>query len=172
MNIILIGYMGSGKSTIGQNLSQTLNLDFLDLDNYIEEAEGASISDLFSTKGEIYFRKIENRYLKEIIRNENVVISLGGGTPCYGNNMQIINEATNIKSLYLKASIPTLVDRLFNERAMRPMIAHLNTKDEMTEFIGKHLFERSYFYNQADATLTIDKKSVEEISAAIVMELF
>jgi shikimate kinase len=172
MTIILIGYMGSGKSTIGQKLSEILKFDFLDLDMYIQNKEGKSIPELFVSKGEIYFRKIESHYLGAVIAKEHMVVSLGGGTPCYGNNMTAINNLANVKSIYLKASIPDLVERLFNERAERPLISHLKNKDELTEFIGKHLFERSFFYSQADITISVDGKPVDEIIADIVTKLF
>ncbi|MEO6347281.1 MAG: shikimate kinase [Aquaticitalea sp.] len=172
MTIFLIGYMGSGKSTIGNQLSKVLKFDFVDLDAYIEEKEGMSISELFQSKGEIYFRKIENRYLEDIVRLEYTVVSLGGGTPCYGNNMKMITATTNVKSIYLKSSIPTLIERLKQEKYNRPMISHLKTEEELTEFIGKHLFERTQFYNQSDLTLVIDKKSINEIVGELVMQLF
>lgn len=172
MTIILIGYMGSGKSTIGQKLSELLKLDFIDLDTYIQNKEGESIPELFKTRGEIYFRKIENQYLGEVLSMKNAIISLGGGTPCYGDNMQSINTTTTSKSIYLKASIPNLVERLYNERAERPLIAHLTNKNELSEFIGKHLFERSFFYSQADVTVAVDGKTVNKIMEDIVMELF
>ncbi len=172
MIVILIGYMGSGKSTIGQKLSKIVHMEFVDLDNYIQEKEGQTISELFQNKGEIYFRKIESLYLQDVLGKDNLVVSLGGGTPCYGQNMQNITSAVNAKSIYLKASIPLLTERLQKEKSDRPMISHLKTDDELIEFIGKHLFERSAFYRQADITLFVDNKSVDEIVEAIVLELF
>ena len=172
MNIFFIGYMGSGKSTLGLKLSELLKYDYLDLDAYIQNKEGLSILEIFKTKGEIHFRKIESKYLKEVLLLEKTIVSLGGGTPCYGNNMEMISASLNSKSVYLKSSIPNLVERLFNERASRPLIAHLNNKDELTEFIGKHLFERSVYYSQADITISIDNKSINVILEELVMELF
>ncbi len=172
MIIILIGYMGSGKSTIGQKLSETLHMDYLDLDAYIEKKEALTISELFRAKGEIYFRKIESHYLKDVLSKDDLIVSLGGGTPCYGTNMQLIASAANVKSIYLKASIPQLTERLRKEKKDRPLISHLNTDEELVEFIGKHLFERSIYYSQAEITLSVDKKSVNDIVEAIVMELF
>lgn len=172
MTIILIGYMGSGKTTIGQKLSEILKYDFLDLDAYIQNKEGKSIPELFKTKGEIYFRKIESNYLKEVLNKKDSIISLGGGTPCYGSNMEVIKASNDSTAIYLKASLPNLVERLFDERAKRPLIAHLKSKNELTEFIGKHLFERSAFYSQADRTISVDSRSVDSLVEDIVMALF
>ncbi|WP_053978386.1 shikimate kinase [Mangrovimonas xylaniphaga] len=162
--IFLIGYMGSGKTSIGAKLAEILNCKFLDLDAFIEEREEMSVKMLFKLKGEIYFRKAETKYLQEIIdQNEPIIVSLGGGTPCYGNNMERVLSATDIKSVYLKATIPTLAERLFTEKEQRPLIAHLNSKELLIEFIGKHLFERSPFYSQSEVTILTDGKSIDEI---------
>ena len=158
MNLILIGYMGSGKSTLGRKLAKTLNYPFIDLDNYIEEKEELSILELFKTKGEIYFRKKEHEYLKDILEQQkDVVIALGGGTPCYANNMELIKEDLTATSIYFKAGIKELVGRLKHERAKRPLLDRFTTDDELAEFIGKHLFERAFYYNQADIVINVDK---------------
>lgn len=172
MIIFLIGYMGSGKSTIGQKLSTILKYEFVDLDTYIQDKEGKSIPELFKSRGEIYFRKIENQYLKEVLILDSAVVSLGGGTPCYGNNMDIIKSTNDTKSIYLKASIPQLAERLMKEKNNRPLISHIKNPEGLTEFIGKHLFERSVFYSQANITISVDSKSINEIVEEIVMELF
>ncbi|WGK63913.1 shikimate kinase [Croceiramulus getboli] len=170
-NILLLGYMGSGKSTIGQLLARELNCPFTDFDAYLEEQEQLSIRELFEAKGEIYFRKLEMEHLKRLLDlTAGQVISLGGGTPCYGSNMALIN-ASNHLNIYLKAGIPVLVDRLWNEREQRPLLQHQDSQDKLSEFVGKHLFERSYYYNQAQYTIAIDGKSpkevVEEIQALL-----
>lgn len=164
MIIILMGYMASGKSTYGKILSNKLNYSFIDLDDYIEEKESLSVSRIFKTKGEIYFRKKETEYLNALLKNEtNLILSLGGGTPCYGNNMDAILKAENVVSVYLKASIKTLINNLKDEKSQRPLIADIKTDELLAEFIGKHLFERAYFYNQADKIVDTDNKSVEDI---------
>lgn len=164
MIIILMGYMASGKSTYGKILSNKLNYSFIDLDDYIEEKESLSVSRIFKTKGEIYFRKKETEYLNALLKNEtNLILSLGGGTPCYGNNMDAILKAENVVSVYLKASIKTLITNLKDEKSQRPLIADIKTDELLAEFIGKHLFERAYFYNQADKIVDTDNKSVEDI---------
>ena len=87
MNIILLGYMGVGKSLIGQNLSSILNQKFIDLDKYIEIKHSKSINNIFIDSGDIYFRKIESESLNDCLLNNNIILSVGGGTPCYNNNM-------------------------------------------------------------------------------------
>lgn len=161
MKIILLGYMASGKSTVSRLLAEKLGMNAIDLDDYIIKKEGASILDIFKNKGEIYFRVQENKYLLELLTNDNsFVLALGGGTPCYANNMDIIKNHAN--SIYLKANLITLFDRLFKEKENRPLIASLN-KEKLKEFIAKHLFERAPFYDQADHTIYIDNKTATDI---------
>ncbi|MUH37454.1 shikimate kinase [Zobellia amurskyensis] len=170
MKIVLLGYMGSGKSTIGRLLAQKKDLEFIDLDNYIEQAENMSVSDIFKNKGELYFRKKEYQYLHEVLaQKNNFVLSLGGGTPCYGNNMQAILEETK-NAFYLKVSIPELTKRLLKEKDERPLVRNL-AEEELPEFIGKHLFERSYFYNQANKVISCDNKNQQEIVTEVVTAL-
>jgi len=173
MNVILIGYMASGKSSVGKVLANKLNFEFIDLDNYIEINEGMSVKDIFKDKGEIYFRRVETKYLKEVLNEKNhIVLSLGGGTPCYGANMQAILNDGNSKTIYLKTGIATLVERLKNEKSKRPLIAHIKSDEVLTEFIGKHLFERTPFYNMSKIKVTTDNKSEEEIVEEVVAGLF
>lgn len=172
MNVILIGYMGSGKSSVGRKLSEVLQYDYLDLDDYIQQQEGKTITEIFKNRGEIYFRKVESKYLKELISSkDNTIISLGGGTPCYGNNMEAIRSSNNTLSIYLKTSIAILSDRLILEKEKRPLISHLKDKDELIEFIGKHLFERSAYYSQSDIIINTDQKSLDEVVEMIVARL-
>ncbi len=160
--ILVLGYMGSGKSLVGNLLAKRLQIKFIDLDELIENHFQMSISEIFNQKGEIYFRKIENQFFKELIsNNENFVLSLGGGTPCYANNHLLISDE-NIVSIYLNASINTLYSRLFQESKKRPLIANLSD-EEFKEFIAKHLFERSYFYNYATFKVLVNDKTVLEI---------
>ncbi|AWG21959.1 shikimate kinase [Flavobacterium faecale] len=164
--IILLGYMGSGKSTIARSLSKIKQIPFVDLDNYIEEKEKMTVKTIFETKGEIYFRKVEHNYFKELLANDQeIIIGLGGGTPCYANNHTLlIGEGRT--SIYLKASIDTLYKRLLVGKAQRPLIAS-KSDEEMREFIAIHLFERSYFYNQAQYTISVDQ-SVDQVVSDIM----
>ena len=157
--------MASGKSAVGQELARKNDYSFMDLDAYIESKEGMTIPEIFEDKGEIYFRKIEGEYLKEVLENsDNLVLSHGGGTPCYGNNMNLIKEHSN--SVYLRASINTIVKRLKTGKNSRPLVAELD-EDKLSEYVAKHLFERRNFYEQAGNTIDVDKNSVEELAVEI-----
>ena len=171
-SIILFGYMGVGKSYIGKKLSKELMIDFIDLDNYIETHEKKSISNIFFEKGEIYFRSIENKYL-ELILNKNLkcVISTGGGTPCYSNNIDLIKRNKDLKSFYLKSSSTQLTNILFSEREKRPLISSINSKKDLNSFISKHLFERNIFYNQADYVIDVEKKKLSKVLSEIKEKL-
>lgn len=166
MIIALVGYMGSGKSTIGKKLAADLGLAFSDLDTFIEERLGKTVSEVFQQHGEVYFRKREHELLKEWLgSHENGVLALGGGTPCYAGNMGLIQEKTpNV--FYLRLTVPSLVERLKAEKMQRPILVNLSD-EALPEFIGNHLFERSQFYNQASHTVICDQKSPVEITAEI-----
>ena len=162
--ILLLGYMGSGKSTTGIELAQVLGYSFLDLDDVIKKREGKSITELFKEHGELYFRATERKCLEDIMnRSDSIVLSLGGGTPCYYDTMDYLLSLKKAKTFYLKASIDTLCNRLFKEKESRPLISHLNHIDDAKEFIGKHLFERNLFYQKAHHQVLIDNKSVNQI---------
>ncbi|HRG18146.1 MAG TPA: shikimate kinase [Flavobacterium lutivivi] len=165
--IILTGYMGSGKTTVGKLLSNKLGFNYIDLDDFIESKEKKSIKDIFSTKGEIYFRKLENNYLIQILDStESLVLSLGGGTPCYSNNHELLKRK-DLKSIYLKANIDTIFARIKNEKFKRPILSDI-AEDELKDFIAQHLFERSYFYLFSKFIVEVDNKSVEEIVEEIL----
>lgn len=162
MKIVLIGYMGSGKSTVGRELSKSLGVQFIDLDEFIEASEKCTIPKLFEEKGEIYFRRKEYDYLKELLDSEDdFVLSTGGGTPCYGKNMEAILQATK-NVYYLNVPINELALRLSKEKDERPLISNI-LDEELLEFIGKHLFERSFFYNQAHQTIYCANKKIEKL---------
>lgn len=164
--IVLLGYMASGKTTMAELLSKKTKINTVDLDKLIEKTENLSINEIFNTKGELYFRKLENQILQETIKSdENLIISLGGGTPCYYNNHEFLNNE-NVISIYLKASVNTLYERLLIEKSERPILFDKN-EDELKEFIAKHLFERNFYYNQAKYTVIVDDKNSDEIASEI-----
>lgn len=162
--------MGSGKSTIGKMLADKLYLPFIDLDRYIESKEEMGIANLFETKGEIYFRKIENKYVKELLtKKEGFVLALGGGTPCYANNMDVIKNSSTI-SIYLEGTIATLYDRLRKNKSSRPLIAEIS-ETNLKEFIAKHLFERRDAYEKANLKISIDQKNKAQLVDEIWLNL-
>ena len=168
--IILLGYMGCGKSTIAVKLSKSIKIPFVDLDEKIEEKANLSINAIFEKRGEIYFRKLEHEVFVELLNSPNqLIIGLGGGTPCYANNHELL-KGENVSSIYLKASIETLFDRLSVNKSKRPLIAHKNDV-EMKEFIATHLFERSFYYNQAKHVVNVDHKTVDAVVLEIVSVL-
>lgn len=172
MKIFLTGYMGSGKSVVGKILAKKLNYKYVDLDDQIEVIQGISINDIFNEKGELYFRKLESQILDDILENNSdMVISLGGGTPCYGDNFDRICKQKDTKTVYLKASIQTLTERLFPEKIQRPVIAHLETREALEEFIRKHIFERAYYYSQSDNSVNVDGKDPDLIVDQIMEKL-
>jgi shikimate kinase len=168
--IILLGYMGCGKSTIAEKLSGLIQMPFVDLDKEIEAKAEMTINQIFESFGEVYFRKLEHDVFVELLNTpENQIIGLGGGTPCYANNHEFL-QGQGITSIYLKASVETLFNRLAHNKSKRPIVAN-KTEDELKEFIAKHLFDRSYYYNQAEHKVTVDGKSIDETVADIVSVL-
>lgn len=162
--IFLIGYMGSGKSVIGKELSKRILYTFYDLDYFIEMNEKLSINQIFDQKKELYFREIEKKYLKKLIdKDENKIISLGGGTPCYNNNMDLILNTSNSESIYLKRSIDILVERLFKKLSSRPLISHLKNRNELKEFVSKHLFERNQYYLRSKKILNTNNLELDDV---------
>lgn len=165
--IILLGYMGCGKSTIANKLSIITKIPFVDLDKSIEEKTNLTINDIFEQHGEIYFRKLEREVFIELLNSqESLIIGLGGGTPCYANNHELLNSK-NVLSIYLKASIDTLLNRLIYNKSKRPLIAD-KSEQEMREFIAKHLFDRSFYYNQAQYKVIVDDKTINETVSEII----
>ena len=165
--IILLGYMGCGKSTIAQKLSKATNIPYLDLDKCIEIKTDLTINEIFELHGEIYFRKLEHETFLELLQSsEDTIIGLGGGTPCYANNHELL-KGEGVISIYLKASIDTLYNRLIHNKSKRPLIANME-EEEMREFIAKHLFDRSFYYNHALYKVVVDDKTVEKTVSDIL----
>ncbi len=170
MIIVLVGYMGSGKSVVGKLLAHSLELPFIDLDEYIESELQESISQVFSKKGEIYFRKKEHEYLQKVLLDhDHLVLATGGGTPCYSGNMEFLLKKTPYV-FYLQVSVSGLANRLSMEKEHRPIISHLND-DSLPEYVAKHLFERNPFYMMANYTIVCEGKSIEEIVKEIEDDL-
>ena len=169
--IILLGYMGCGKSTIGRLLAKDLALPYIDLDDYLRKIHGRSVTNLFIEYGEIGFRKLEKTALEDLLVSAQAsVLSLGGGTPCYGDNMQSVIQSTP-HTFYLSPTISILCDRLYFEKDNRPIISHLATEDELQDFIAKHIFERKQFYEQANHHLYLRYEKPQELVNQIIKKL-
>ena len=161
--------MGSGKTLVSKELSILNNFKIFDLDAEISRQNNSSIAEIFKKKGEIFFRKTEKEVLEKILSTEkNIILSLGGGTPCYYNNIDHINEKTI--SVFLKTNVKTLAQRLSSEKDKRPLIQNISNED-LPEFIAKHLFERNPFYNQAKITINTDNLSAREIAEEILTQI-
>jgi shikimate kinase len=159
--IFLIGFMGSGKTTLGKRLAKKLDKPFLDLDVEIEKSESLTINQIFEKFGETHFRELESKVLKAlIINNKEFVLSLGGGTPCDKNNMNLINNSG--ASIYLKYNAGILASRLIEAKAERPLIKNLD-ENQLKEFITNKLIEREVFYDQCKFTIENNNVRVEDL---------
>jgi shikimate kinase len=155
MRYFLIGFMGSGKSKVGEIVAKQLHLKHIDLDDFIEEEEQRSISDIFNNNGETYFRELEKKYLNEIIKENNILVSTGGGTSTHNNLMDTMNEVG--ETIYLKCSTDVLFKRLQNNKENRPMISEFSEKS-LNIYIENKLSERTFFYKKSTHTICNDKE--------------
>ena len=151
--VILIGYMGSGKTTVGKALSKETGMMFYDLDWYIESRMRKSVSQIFAEKGEEGFRKIEYNMLHEVAEFEGVIISCGGGTPCFFDNIDYLNQQGEV--VYLKASPETLYKHLLMAKIERPLLKD-KSADELIAYITEHLKQREPFYEKARHILDVN----------------
>ncbi len=151
--IIIVGYMGSGKTTVGKALSKDLGIPFYDLDWYIESRMRKTVAQIFAERGEEGFRKIEHNMLHEVAEFENVIISCGGGTPCFFDNMDYMNGQG--ETVYLKASPEVLYGHLKMGKTERPLLKN-KTPEEMQVFIADQLEKREPYYTKAKHTLDVN----------------
>ncbi|MBQ8542484.1 MAG: shikimate kinase [Bacteroidaceae bacterium] len=152
--ILLTGYMGAGKTTLGRALATKLGLTFIDLDCYIEERFRKTIPQIFAEKGEEGFRDIERRMLHEVAEFEDIIISTGGGTPCFFDNIDYMNSKGI--TVYLQVPVERLFIRLSIARKQRPLIKDKND-EELREFIAQQLAKREPFYSKAQYSFEADK---------------
>lgn len=166
--IIIIGYMGSGKTTVGRALAKELNLPFYDLDWYIESRMRKKVSQIFAERGEEGFRQIERNMLHEVAEFEDVVISCGGGTPCFFDNMDYLNSQAQV--VWLKATPEVLHRHLLMGKGDRPLLKG-KTPDELIAYIREQLEYREQFYSKARYVLDVSLMDNYEKIAITVHEL-
>ncbi|MBQ7150024.1 MAG: shikimate kinase [Prevotella sp.] len=169
--IFIIGYMGAGKTTVGKALAKELNIEFYDLDWYIEARMRKTVKQIFDEQGEEGFRRIENNMLHEVGEFENVIVSCGGGTPCFFDNMDFMNRQG--ETVYLKATPEVLYGHLKMGKTVRPLLLN-KTPEEVQVFIKEQLQKREAFYTKAKHTLDVnlmDNYDKIKISVAKVKEL-
>lgn len=169
MKIFLIGFMSSGKTTVGRELAHLLGYQFLDLDEYIETKHSRTIKQIFETKGEEHFRLIENEALKEVCSfNGDFVISSGGGTSCFYNNIDYMNR--NGITVYLRLEVSTLVARLMESKIDRPLLWG-KTREELNDYIIRVLDERKKFYEKAQIIVDADNTKPIDLAKIILSAL-
>ena len=167
MKLILIGYMGSGKSTVGKRLANRLDFSFVDLDKRIEEYANASIQEIFDNSGEDLFRQVENHVLNKVLEQDNIVIATGGGTPCHSNNMAKLKQSGFVVYLYL--SPEKIKKRIEKAKKSRPLVKDFK-KEGLLLFVQNHLEERSIYYEEADLKIDADRINatlLDEIKAKV-----
>lgn len=166
--IFLIGYMGAGKTTVGKDLAKRMKLSFIDLDCYIEGRYHKTVGQIFAEKGEDAFRDIEKRMLREVAMFEDVLVSTGGGAPCFFDNMEFMNDKGT--TVYLKVSVEELAKRLEFCKTTRPVLKG-RSGNELRTFIAENLEKREPFYKKAaivfDAEVMLTESDVHHISETL-----
>ncbi len=169
--IIFIGYMGAGKTTVGKALSKELGIPFYDLDWYIQSRMRKTVAQLFAERGEEGFRQVEYNMLHEVAEFENVIISCGGGTPCFFDNMDYLNQQGDV--CYLKATPEVLYNHLLMGKVERPLIKG-KSPEELISYITEQVGKREEFYTKARYTLDVslmDNFEKIQISVSALREL-
>ena len=160
MKIVLVGFMGSGKTTLGKRLASRLKHPFIDLDTEIEKKSNKSVPQIFAEDGEAVFRGVERDTLKEMLKKDEYVLATGGGAPCFADNMALINKIAG--SIYLKITPEILASRLMSSKTERPLIKG-KTSGELIAYIQTKLQEREVFYNQAKHIISGLNLNVDDI---------
>lgn len=167
MILSIMGFMASGKSSIGRLVADLMDYNFIDLDLFIEGQEGQSITDIFADKGEDYFRDLEHSYLKEVVNlHQNLILPLGGGTPCFDRNWELLSQTT---SLYFYKTNDQLFERLISRKEKRPLIALLSDA-ELKQLIEDKMAVRSSFYERARHTIHVNNS--KKNTARQIVDLF
>lgn len=167
MRIIIIGFMGAGKTTSGRILADNLNLNFIDMDSEIERKEGKSISEIFELYGEEYFRMLETKILKALVKEDNIVISAGGGIVTKEENFTMLNDEKHV--VFLDANTKTIINHLSNEIDKRPLLRDSN---DLEKTISDLLNKRYEKYNSVcDVKIDVNEKNVEEVVSQILVNI-
>jgi shikimate kinase len=156
--IFLIGFMGAGKTQFGRCLAKEMNLQYVDTDYFIESRYRKKISEIFAAEGEACFRNIEHKIILELSEYENVVISTGGGLPCFQNNIDLMNEKGD--TVYLKASVNELTARLELSKTTRPLLQG-KTGEELKKYIEETLEKRRPFYEKAKILFDVEMMDID-----------
>jgi shikimate kinase len=164
MLIFIVGYMGSGKSTFGQQLAERLNYRFLDMDDMIEVSTGYHIIDFFAKYGEKAFREKEREILQACFGMHDAVIAAGGGTPCYYDNLAQMNSEG--LTIFLDTKLETILERLSGKTLHRPLLKGVS-KEQLPVFIREHLESRKEFYSRARLRTTGEADELEELLKVI-----
>jgi len=167
MKIFLIGFMGCGKSTLGRKLATRLGYDLIDLDHQIEKMTGSTVANYFSAHGENVFRELERKTLQEFDFPKNCVIATGGGTPCFFDNMDWMNE--NGLTIYIEMTPLSLAKRLEQGIAKRPLLKNLS-EEGLVLFIENKLAERDSFYKKAKVILNGINLTPDQVHAVILAQ--
>lgn len=170
--IYLVGFMGCGKTSIGQSLAKHLSYRFIDSDVFIEQYTQKSIAALFEQGGEMYFRHIEAACLQHIAQNyTQTVIATGGGMPCFFDNMALVNKYA-YWSVYLKVPNEVLCERLWQMKKNRPLLQNIATQNDLSQYIAQKMAEREAFYEQASYVLSISETALPEHTFHSVLEAY
>lgn len=159
--VILIGFMGCGKSTLGKKIANLLDIPFIDSDQYLETHYQKSVGELFAEFGESHFRTLEQSFIQSLDLKSDFVLATGGGMPCFGDNMELLNQAGT--TFYLERSAKELANRLVNAKSKRPLIAGMDA-DEILEFIEMQLPLREEYYKKATIILSRDEQTPETVA--------
>jgi shikimate kinase len=158
--------MGAGKTTTGKQLTTALQMNFVDLDHFIENSHGTSITDIFLDNGEDYFRMLEQRYLEKLTHYTHTIIACGGGTPCFHNNMHLIKQSGLV--VYIKQPVHVLYNRLVQQQMQRPLLMGMD-EQQLLQFITTNLQRREAYYYQAHIIYEPDKETLTELINKITL---
>lgn len=165
MRIILIGFMGVGKTSVGKRLAKVLNLNFIDMDNEIEKLEGKSISEIFEIYGEGYFRKLEHNILSKFLNIENLIISTGGGIITNNENYNLLKNEENV--IFLDGSVETIISHLKNEVNKRPLLKDNRNLKEKIDILLSTRYEK--YKGVSDILIDVNNKNIDEVISQILV---